>query len=49
MTVIVGAGTKLGLGVLIGPTYTIVYSNITTQDGVTWITTETDNALITEN
>ena len=48
MTVSIGAGTKLGLGVLIGPTYTIVYSNITTESG-DWITTETDNALITEN
>jgi hypothetical protein len=49
MTVVIGRGVTLGLGSLIGPTYTIVYSNITTQDGVTWITTETDNALITEN
>ena len=49
MTVIVGAGVTLGLGTLIGPTYTITFSNITTEDGVTWITTETDNALITQN
>jgi hypothetical protein len=48
MTVTVGAGVKLGLGSLIGPTYTIVYSNITTESD-NWITTETDNALITEN
>jgi hypothetical protein len=48
MTVVVGAGTKLGLGVLIGPTYTIVYSNITTESG-SWLTTETNNPLITQN
>ena len=48
MTVSVGAGTKLGLGVLIGPTYTIVYSNITTESDA-WLTTETNNPLITQN
>ena len=48
MTVSIGAGTQLGLGIFIGATYVIVYDNITTQDGVTWLTTETDNALITQ-
>ena len=48
MTVSIGAGTQLGLGVFIGATYVIVFDNITTQDGVTWLTTETDNPLITQ-
>jgi hypothetical protein len=48
MTVVVGAGVRLGWGSLIGPTYTITYNNITTESDE-WLTTETDNPLITEN
>ena len=47
MTVNIGPGTRLGLGVFIGATYVIVFDNITTQLD-DWLTTETDNALITQ-